>query len=278
MDYIKLNDGNKIPALGLGTYKIKDQETMANVIETAFEAGYEYIDTAKFYENEDIIGRELKNAPKKRSDYQIATKVWPSDFGYDKTKKSIDESLEKLQTDYIDVILLHWYGKDFDKSWEVFEDYKKQGLVKSIGVCNFEIKQMTELLKLGEKPVLDQMESSPHFQNDQTVEFLKENDIIHQSWSPLARGRSELLEEHLIKKLSNKYGKTPAQIVLRWHIERGSMVIPKSTHSKRIRENIDIFDFSIEDEDLRAMKSLDIKKRYSNDPEDEVWLKELLEK
>lgn len=278
MNYIKLNDGVKIPQVGLGTYKITDRETMADVIEAAFESGYEYIDTAKFYENEDIIGAELKNADKKREDYKLVTKVWPTYYGEDLTKKSIDESLEDLQTDYIDIMLLHWYGKDFDKAWKVFEDYKRQGIVKSIGVCNFEIKQLTELLNIGEAPVLDQLESSPHFQNDQTLEFLKENKILHQAWSPLARGRSELLEEHVIKNLSNKYNKTPAQIVLRWHIERGTMVIPKSTHPERIRENIDIFDFKLTDEDMKAIKSLDIKKRYSNDPEDEDWLKELLNK
>lgn len=278
MEYIKLNDGVKIPQLGLGTYKITKQDVMADVIEAAFEAGYEYIDTAKFYNNEDIIGAELKNSHKKREDYQLVTKVWPTYFGEDLTKKSIDESLKALQTDYIDIILLHWYGKDFDKSWKVFEDYKRQGIVKSIGVCNFEIKQLTELLNIGEAPVLDQLESSPHFQNDQTLEFLKENKIVHQAWSPLARGRSDLLEEHVIKNLANKYNKTPAQIVLRWHIERGTMVIPKSSHPERIRENIDIFDFKLDNEDIKAMKSLDIKKRYSNDPEDEVWLKELLNK
>ncbi|MDY3006418.1 aldo/keto reductase [Anaerococcus porci] len=278
MKYIKLNDNKKIPQIGLGTYKITERKVMANVIEAAFESGYEYIDTAKFYDNEDIIGAELKNSNKKREEYQLVTKVWPTYFGEDLTKKSIDESLENLQTDYIDIILLHWYGKDYDKAWKVFEEYKRQGIVKSIGVCNFEIKQLKELLKIGEAPVLDQLESSPHFQNSKTLEFLKENKIVHQAWSPLARGRSNLLEEDVIKNLSNKYNKTPAQIVLRWHIERGTMVIPKSSHPARIKENIDIFDFELSDDDMKAIKSLDIQKRYSNDPEDEIWLKELLTK
>ena len=278
MKYYKLNDGNKIPALGLGTYKITDRDDMAKTIEAFFENSYQYLDTAKIYNNEEMIGAELKNSNKKRSEYQIATKVWPSDFGYDKTKKSLDESLEKLQTDYLDVVLLHWFGKDFEKSWKVFEDYKRQGIVKTIGVSNFEISQLKELFKIGEKPAIDQLESSPHFQNEKTLEFLKENNILHQAWSPIARGRSELLEENAIKKLSEKYGKTKAQIVLRWHIERGSMPIPKSTNPKRIKENIEIFDFSLDDEDMKAIKSIDIKKRYSSDPEDEKWLKDLLDK
>lgn len=278
MKYYKLNDGNKIPALGLGTYKITDRDDMAKTIEAFFENSYQYLDTAKIYNNEEMIGAELKNSNKKRSEYQIATKVWPSDFGYDKTKKSLEESLEKLQTDYLDVVLLHWFGKDFDKAWKVFEDYKRQGIVKTIGVSNFEISQLKELFKIGEKPAIDQLESSPHFQNEKTLEFLKENNILHQPWSPIARGRSELLEEFVIKKLSNKYNKTPAQIVLRWHIERGSMPIPKSTNPKRIKENIEIFDFSLDDEDMKAIKSIDLKKRYSSDPEDEKWLKDLLDK
>lgn len=278
MKYYKLNDGNKIPAMGFGTYKITDRDDMANAIEAFFENSYEYLDTAKIYNNEKMIGDELKNSNKKRSEYQIATKVWPSDFGSDKTKKSLDQSLEKLQTNYLDVVLLHWFGKDFDKSWKVFEDYKRQGIVKTIGVSNFELSQLQKLLEIGEKPAIDQLESSPHFQNDETVRFLKENNIIHQAWSPIARGRSELLEEFVIKKLSNKYNKTPAQIVLRWHIERGSMPIPKSTNPKRIKENIEIFDFSLDDEDMKAIKSIDLKKRYSSDPEDEKWLKDLLGK
>lgn len=278
MKYYKLNDGNEIPALGLGTYKITDRDDVAKTIEAFFENSYQYLDTAKIYKNEEMIGAELKNSNKKRSEYQIATKVWPSDFGYEKTKKSLEESLEKLQTDYLDVVLLHWFGKDFDKAWKVFEDYKRQGIVKTIGVSNFEISQLKELFKIGEKPAIDQLESSPHFQNEKTLEFLKENNILHQAWSPIARGRSELLEENVIKKLSEKYGKTKAQIVLRWHIERGSMPIPKSTNPKRIKENIEIFDFSLDDEDMKAIKSIDLKKRYSSDPEDEKWLKDLLDK
>lgn len=278
MKYYKLNDGNEIPALGLGTYKITDREDMARTIEAAFKNGYEYIDTAKIYNNEEMIGAELKNSNKKRNEYKLATKVWPSDFGEDKTKRSIDKSLEKLQTDYLDVVLLHWFGKDFDKSWKVFEDYKRQGIVKTIGVSNFELSQLKKLLNIGEKPAIDQLESSPHFQNEETVRFLKENGIIHQAWSPIARARKELFEEHVIKNLCNKYDKTPSQIILRWHIERETMPIPKSTNPKRLKENIEVFDFSLDSKDMNAIKSIDIKKRYSSDPEDEKWLEDLLEK
>lgn len=275
MKYIKLNDGNEIPALGLGTYKITDRRDMEDAIEAALENGYRYFDTAAFYDNEDLLGLSLKNAPVKREDIKIATKVWPSMFGKDQTRKSIDTSLKNLQTDYIDVLHLHWYGKYFDEAWKVFEDYKRQGLVKSIAVCNFTPAQMEELLEVGEKPVMDQLESSPLLQDDETISYLKEKEIIHQAWSPLARANSGLFDNDVIVKLSKKYNKTPAQIVLRWHIERKTMVIPKSTHASRIKENISVFDFNLSKEDLDQIKTIDENKAFSNRPDDQDWLKEI---
>ena len=272
MKYITLNDGIKVPAMGLGTYKIEDEKTMDEVINAALDLGYEYIDTAKFYNNEEFIGKALKNSSKKRSDYMLATKVWPSDFGSDKTKRSIDESLKKLDMDYIDVIHLHWFGEDFDKSWKVFMDYKDQGIVKSIAVCNFMPEQLAKLFEVGEKPSIDQLESHLYLQDPETINFLKENKITHQAWSPLARTQGGILEEEILNKLAEKYNKTPAQIALRWHIDRGTMIIPKSVHKERLQENIDIFDFELDEADLNSLASLDKKKRFSGDPLDQEWL------
>lgn len=272
MKYITLNDGIKVPAMGLGTYKIEDEKTMDEVINAALDFGYEYIDTAKFYNNEEFIGKALKNSSKKRSEYMLATKVWPSDFGSDKTKRSIDESLKKLDTDYIDVIHLHWFGEDFDKSWKVFMDYKDQGIVKSIAVCNFMPEQLVKLFEVGEKPSMDQLESHLYLQDPETINFLKENNIAHQAWSPLARTQGGILEEEILNKLADKYNKTPAQIALRWHIDRGTMIIPKSVHKERLKENIDIFDIELDEADLNSLASLDKKKRFSGDPLDQEWL------
>lgn len=272
MKYITLNDGIKVPAMGLGTYKIEDEKTMDEVINAALDFGYEYIDTAKFYDNEEFIGKALKNSSKKRSEYMLATKVWPSDFGSDKTKRSIDESLKKLDTDYIDVIHLHWFGEDFDKSWKVFMDYKDQGIVKSIAVCNFMPEQLVKLFEVGEKPSMDQLESHLYLQDPETINFLKENKITHQAWSPLARTQGGILEEEILNKLADKYNKTPAQIALRWHIDRGTMIIPKSVHKERLKENIDIFDIELDEADLNSLSSLDKKKRFSGDPLDQEWL------
>ena len=272
MKYITLNDGIKVPAMGLGTYKIEGEKTMDEVINAALDFGYEYIDTAKFYNNEEFIGKALKNSSKKRSDYMLATKVWPSDFGADKTKRSIDESLKKLDTDYIDVIHLHWFGEDFDKSWKVFMDYKDQGIVKSIAVCNFMPEQLVKLFEVGEKPSMDQLESHLYLQDPETINFLNENKITHQAWSPLARTQGGILEEEILNKLADKYNKTPAQIALRWHIDRGTMIIPKSVHKERLKENIDIFDIELDEADLNSLASLDKKKRFSGDPLDQEWL------
>lgn len=272
MKYIKLNNGSKVPAIGFGTYKITEEADMELAIGKAVEEGYRYFDTAKYYQNEKILGKYLKETGLKREDYQVASKVWPSSFDTDAAKRSLDESLADLDIGYIDIILLHWYGKDFEKAWEVFKDYRDQGLVKALGVCNFTINQMTELINLGEKPVLDQLESHLYFQDRKTVEFLKENEILHQAWGPLSQGKSNLLEEKILKDIGDKYGKSPAQIALKWNIDRGTMVLVKSSNEGRIKENISIFDFDLSQEDMNALASLDRKERFSNDPENKEWL------
>lgn len=272
MKYFKLNDGTKVPAIGFGTFKITEEADMERSIGSAIEAGYRYFDTAKYYENEDLVGKYLKGSGLKRGEIQVATKVWPVDFDPDACRRSIDNSLKKLDLDYIDVLLLHWYGEDFDKAWKVFQDYRDQGLVKSIGVCNFTRAQLKELISLGEKPVLDQLESHLYFQDIDNKNFLMENGILHQAWGPLSQGKSNLLNEQILKEIGDKYGKTPAQIALRWNIERDTMVLVKSSNVGRIKENISIFDFDLSEEDMNALASLDRKERFSNDPENQEWL------
>lgn len=275
MKYFKLNNGSKVPALGFGTYKITEESDMEVAIGEAVENGYRYFDTAKYYGNEKILGKYLKQTGLKRPDFNVATKVWPSSFDTDNCKRSLDESLADLDIGYIDLILLHWYGKDFDKAWKVFCDYKNQGLVKSLGVCNFTIDQMTELLNIGEKPVVDQLESHLYLQDRKTVDFLKENNILHQAWGPLSQGKSNLLDEEILKEIGDKYGKTPAQIALKWNIERGTMVLVKSTNPNRIKENISLFDFDLKEEDMHALTSLDKNTRFSNDPANKDWLDQI---
>ena len=275
MKFFELNNKIKVPAVGFGTYKITEEADMEAAIGAAFEEGSRYFDTAKFYENEKILGKYLKQTGLKREDYQVATKVWPSYFDKDMCKKSLDESLEYLDVGYIDFILLHWYGEGFKEAWEVFRDYKDQGLVKSLGVCNFMPGQMKELLDLGGVPVLDQLESHLYLQDKKTHDFLKENNILHQAWGPLSQGRSNLLDEKILKEIGDKYGKSPAQIALKWNVDRGTMVIVKSSNPSRIRENISIFDFELDDSDRLALAELDKNTRFSNDPENKEWLDQI---
>lgn len=275
MKFFELNNKIKVPAVGFGTYKITEEADMEAAIGAAFEEGYRYFDTAKFYENEKILGKYLKQTGLKREDYQVATKVWPSYFDKDMCKRSLDESLEYLDIGYIDFILLHWYGEGFKEAWEVFRDYKDQGLVKYLGVCNFMPGQMKELLDLGEVPVLDQLESHLYLQDKKTHDFLKENNILHQAWGPLSQGRSNLLDEKILKEIGDKYGKSPAQIALKWNVDRGTMVIVKSSNPSRIRENISIFDFELDDSDRLALTELDKNTRFSNDPENKEWLDQI---
>lgn len=227
MKYFELNNGIKVPAVGFGTYKITEEADMEAAIGAAVENGYRYFDTAKFYGNEKILGKYLKQSGLKREEYQVATKVWPSAFDTDLCKKSIDESLNDLDIGYIDFILLHWYGENFNKAWEVFKDYQRQGLVRALGVCNFSISQMKEFFDMGDLPVLDQLESHPYLQDKKTHDFLKANKILHQAWGPLAQGKSGLLDERILKEIGHKYGKSPAQIALKWNVDRGTMVLVK---------------------------------------------------
>lgn len=275
MKFFELNNGIKVPALGFGTYKITEEADMEAAIGAAYENGYRYFDTAKYYENEKILGKYLKETGLKREDYQVATKVWPSSFDTDLCKRSLDESLNDLDIDYIDFILLHWYGEGFEKAWEVFKDYQRQGLVKALGVCNFSINQMEELLDMGELPVLDQLESHPYLQDYKTHDFLKENKILHQAWGPLSQGKSGLLDEKILKEIGDKYGKTPAQIALKWNVDRGTMVLVKSKNPARVKENISIFDFELTDDDRKALKKLDKNTRFSNDPANQEWLDQI---
>lgn len=275
MNFFELNNEIKVPAIGFGTYKITEEADMETAIGASVEEGYRYFDTAKYYENEKVLGKYLKQTGLKREDYQVATKVWPSSFDKDSCKRSLDESLNDLDLAYIDFILLHWYGKDFEKAWEVFKDYQRQGLVKSLGVCNFTPSQMKELFSMDEVPVLDQLESHLYLQDYESHDFLKENNILHQAWGPLSQGKSGLLEERILKEIGDKYGKTPAQIALKWNVDRGTMVLVKSSKPARIKENISIFDFDLDDSDRKALRNLDKNTRFSNDPSNKEWLDQI---
>ncbi|MCC3704214.1 2,5-didehydrogluconate reductase DkgA [Rouxiella badensis] len=265
---IKLNDGNRIPQLGLGVWKASNDEA-THAVATALDAGYRHIDTAAAYKNEVGVGRALAETSIPREEIFVTTKLWNDQQLY--AQKALEESLDKLKLDYIDLYLIHWPLPDQDnyvESWKQLLKLKEQGLAKSVGVCNFHIPHLQRLIdETGTAPTVNQIELHPSLPQRQLHAWNATHRIATESWSPLAQGGDGLFEEALIQKLAKKYGKTPAQIVIRWHLDNGLIVIPKSVTPKRIHENFNVFDFKLEKEELSEFTKLDTGKRLGPNPE-----------
>lgn len=252
--HLDLNDGTRIPQLGLGVYKTPADET-AEIVRYAARTGYRMVDTAAFYGNESGVGDALQDFP----DLYVSTKLWASDMGYDSALRAFDESARKLRRDVVDLYLIHWPMPKknlYVESWKALIELRKQGRVRSIGVCNFEPEHLTRLIEeTGVKPVLNQIELHPAFQQKELRAFNNALDIRTEAWSPLGRGTG--LDGEIITSIAKKHGKTPGQVTIRWHLELGNVVIPKSAHHKRIDENFDVFDFRLDDEDMARIATLD---------------------
>ena len=250
-----LSNGVKMPSIGFGTYKSGSDEETAKIIKYALETGYRQIDTASFYGNEVGIGNGIKQSNIKREDIFLVTKLWNDDHGYKKTIEAFNKSLERLQVEYIDLYLIHWPNKLNAETWRAFEYLYKEGKVRAIGVCNFKIGHLEELKKTAEiMPMVNQVELHPQSSKEYLLDYCNDNNIQLVAWSPIMRGR--IFSNELIIGLSEKYKKTIAQIVLRWHIQRGIIPIPKSSNEGRIKENLDIFDFELSADDMNAINSL----------------------
>jgi 2,5-diketo-D-gluconate reductase A len=267
---VDLLDGNTIPKLGLGVYKV-DNDLAAPLVSHALTNGYRLIDTASMYENEVGVGRGVAESGVPRDQVQVATKFWMDDLGYENTLKAFDKSLKLLGLDYLDFYLIHWpapkRGLLYVDSWRAMEKLKNEGLVRSIGVCNFHPHHVDEILKVAEhKPVLNQVELHPWLTQDKVLEYDNSHSILTQAWSPLARGK--ILEEDMLAELAKSHGKSVAQIVLRWHIQRGVAVIPKSNSMERITENMNVFDFELSEQEIVSISSLNSNFRTGVDPED----------
>lgn len=251
-----LNNGLKIPSIGFGTYKSGSDEETEKIVRYALGVGYRQIDTASFYGNEVGIGNGIKSSNVDREDIFLVTKLWNDDHGYDKTIEAFNKSLENLQVDYIDLYLIHWPNKLNNETWKAFEYLYESGKVKAIGVCNFKIGHLEELMKNAKiKPMVNQVEMHPANQKKELVEYCSKNNIQLIAWSPIMRGK--IFENEFMITLSEKYKKSIAQIVLRWHMQRGIIPIPKSSNEGRIKENLDIFDFEISQEDMMKIDLLD---------------------
>ncbi len=264
------NNGVEIPSLGFGVFKIEDGDDVYEAVLKAIQSGYRHIDTAAEYGNEEGVGRAIRDSGIKREELFITTKLRNADQGYEKTLDAFNLSLKKLRLDYLDLYLIHWPGPDknlYTESWKVMEKIYKDQKVRAIGVCNFHIHHLEHLLENTEViPVIDQIELHPLLNQKEIRDYCKEKGILVESWGPLMQGKKDL-NAPLFVELGQKYGKTPAQVILRWHHQNGVIVIPKSVTPSRIEENIDIFDFSLSADDMERVNAYNKDERIGSNPD-----------
>ena len=258
-----LANGVAIPCLGFGTWQMKEGPETVAAIQKALELGYRHIDTAAYYQNERSVGQAVRASGLPREDFFITTKIWISNAGYEKAKASIDESLKKLGTGYVDLLLIHQPAGNYIAGYKLMEKAYKEGKVKAIGLSNFSQSQIREILDICEvKPVVLQTEVHPYYQEKKLKDYLKKEGIVIQAWYPLGHGDKALLEEPLFQELGKKYGKSSAQIILRWHIQAGNIVIPGSKSPAHIQDNFDLFDFSLTAWEMAQISIMDKNVRY----------------
>lgn len=262
-----LANGTKIPRLGLGVWQVKEGSEAVDSVDWAIETGYRLIDTAAIYKNEYSIGEGIRRAGIAREELFLTTKLWNADQGYESTLNAFDESLNRLGVTYVDLYLIHWpvAGK-FKESWRAMEKIYRSGRAKAIGVSNFHKHHLEELMETAQiMPMVDQIELHPTFTQEPLRKFLNAHEIAVEAWSPLGQGKS--LNEPIIKEIAAKYQKTTAQIIIRWHIQRDTIVIPKSVHEERIKENFDVFDFELSIEDMEKINTMNKNERLGPDPD-----------
>lgn len=277
MKKVKLNNGIEMPILGFGVYQVEPSET-EKVVSEALQVGYRSIDTAAAYENEEAVGKAIKNSGIARDKLFITTKLWVQDTGYENTKKAFEKSLKKLRLDYLDLYLIHQPFGDYYGSWRAMEELHKDGRIKAIGVSNFHPDRLIDLILHNEVvPAVNQIETHPFNQQITTQRFLKENGVQIESWGPFAEGKNDIFNNQILKTIAQKYNKTTAQVILRWLTQRDIVIIPKSVNKNRMEENFSIFDFELTKEDMHEIQKLDEERSLfldHRDPETVKWLSE----
>ena len=267
---IKMSNGYEIPQMGFGVYQIKDHDECKKAVLAALAAGCRHIDTAELYQNEQAVGEAIRESGIPREEIFLTTKVWCTNYGFEKAKAAIDRSLGRLQVSYVDLILLHMPYEDYIGAWKALEAAVDEGKVRSIGISNFDLKRIKKLLDNARiKPVVNQVECHPYFQQNEMKKYLTENDMIMEVYYPLGHGDKKLLTDPVLTSISEKYHKSVAQVILRWHIQEAHIVFPKSTNPAHIRDNMNIFDFTLTEEDMKKIRGIDKNKSYFNNPE---WL------
>jgi 2,5-diketo-D-gluconate reductase A len=258
MQNVMLNNGVQMPILGFGVYQITDQSECERSVADAIEVGYRLIDTAAAYRNEEAVGRAIKQSGVPREEFFITTKLWISDTGYERTIAAFKRSMDRLQLDYLDLYLIHQPYGDVYGAWRAMEELYGEGMIKAIGVSNFYPDRVMDfIVHQNVAPAVNQIETHPFHQQVATQKFLEENNIQIESWGPFAEGRNEIFSNELLKTMGEKYGKTIAQVILRWLVQRKVVVIPKSVRKDRMQENFQIFDFELSDDDMAVIATLD---------------------
>lgn len=259
MQYITLSNGIKMPQHGYGVYQVTKEEC-ERCVSDALEVGYRAIDTAQSYFNEAEVGDALQKSGIDRKEIFLTTKVWIEHYGYDAAKKSVLQSIEKLKTDYIDLVLLHQPFADYYGAYRALEDLYEEGRLRAIGVSNFAPDRLVDIASFARiKPMVNQIETHPLNQQIEAHKWLEKYGVIHEAWAPFGEGRGNMFSNPVLQEIGDKYNKTVAQVILRWQLQRGIVVIPKSTHKERMAQNLDVFDFTLSSEDMQAIAALDTK-------------------
>lgn len=254
---IKLNNGVSVPMEGFGVFQISENEC-EQAVSDAVKTGYRLIDTASSYQNEEAVGRAIRNCGVPREELFITTKAYIQEMGYDRTMQAFEQSRKKLGLDYLDLYLIHMPFGDYYGSWRAMEDLYRKGKIRAIGVCNFLPDRLLDLCCNAEiRPQINQIEHHPHYQRREDLQLMKELGVQPEAWAPFAEGLKGMFQEPVLAEIAAKYGKTPAQVILRWNVQQGVIVIPKSVHRERMEENLAIWDFKLDQEDMERIAALD---------------------
>ena len=276
MQTVTLNNGVEMPILGFGVYQVPDAAECERSVSHALEVGYRSIDTAAAYQNEAAVGNAIRKSGIARDELFVTTKLWIQDAGYESAKRAFQRSMDRLQLDYLDLYLIHQPFGDVYGSWRAMEEIYRDGRIKAIGVSNFQPDRIMDLIIHNEVvPAVNQIETHPFHQQIDTQQFLQDNHIQIESWGPFAEGKNNIFHNDVLLSLAKKHGKSVAQVALRWLTQRGVVAIPKSVHKERIAENFDVFDFELDDADMRAIATLDNKQSAFFDHRDPAMVKML---